>query len=70
MKKKKVLEQKIIVLENEKKELEQKIIDIESKKNTINNEFSHAVHIMKKKYLEKLKIFEEVKNREFKEEEP
>ena len=53
-----------------KKKLEQKIKDIESKKNTINNEFSHAVHIMKKKYLEKLKIFEEVKNREFKEEEP
>ena len=48
---KKVLEQKIIVLEKEKKELEQKIKDIESKKNTIKNELSHAVHIIKKNIL-------------------
>ena len=68
-KKIKELEQKIIVLEKEKKELEQKNKDIESKKNSINNELAHAAHIMKKKYPEKLKIFEEVKNTEFKEEE-
>ena len=43
--------------------------DIEIKKTSINKELSHAVHIMKKKYPEKLKIFEEVKNTEFKEEE-
>ena len=43
------LEQKIIVLEKEKKELKQKNKDIESKKNIINNEPSHAVHILKKK---------------------
>ena len=42
---KKGLEQKIIVLEKEKKELEQKIKDIEIKKSTINNEYTHAVHI-------------------------
>ena len=42
---KKGLEQKITVLEKEKKELEQKINDIEIKKNTINTEFTHAVHI-------------------------
>ena len=42
-KEKKELEQKIIVLEKEKKELEQS-------KNSVNNELSHAVHIIKKKY--------------------
>ena len=56
------------MLEKEKKELEQNIKDIEFKKNTINNELAHAVHIFKTKYPEKLKIFEKVKNTEFKEE--
>ena len=46
---KKGQEQKIIVLEKGKEELEKKRKDVESKKNTINNELSHAVHIMKKK---------------------
>ena len=50
-KEKKGSEQKIIVLEKEKKELEHKIKDIEINKNTINNELSHAVHIMKKNIL-------------------
>ena len=48
---KKGLEQKIIVLEKEKKELEQEKKDIEIKKTNINNELSHAVHIMKKNIL-------------------
>ena len=55
------LDQKIIVLEQKNK-------DTESKKNSINNELSHAVHIMKKKYHEKIKKIEEVKKTEFKEE--
>ena len=55
-------------INKEKKESEQKIKDIQSKKNTINNELAHAVHIIRKKYPEKLKIFEEVKNAVFKEE--
>ena len=45
------LEQKVIVLEKEKKELEQEKKDIEIKKTSINNELSHAVHIMKKNIL-------------------
>ena len=65
-KEKKELEQKIIVLEKEKKELEHNIKDIELKKNTINNELAHTVHIFKIKYPEKLKIYEKVKNTEFK----
>ena len=64
---KKGLEQKIIVLKKEKKELEQNIKDIEMK-NTINNEYAHAVHILKTKYPKKCEIFEKVKNSEFKEE--
>ena len=51
-----------------KKRLEQKTNDTELKKTTINNELTHAVHILKTKYPEKLKIFEKVKNTEFKEE--
>ena len=65
------LEQKVDIVEKEKKELEQKIDIAEKSKNSINNELAHAVHIMKKKYPEKLKIFEESKKSEFKEfEEP
>ena len=63
------LEQKIHILEIEKKELEQKIDTIEKRKNSINNELAHAVHIIPKKYPEKLKIFEESKKSEFKESE-
>ena len=61
---KKGLEQKIIVLEKERKELEQKNKDIEIKMNNVNNELSHAVNLLKKE-LEKLKIYEKVKNTEF-----
>ena len=62
------LKQKIGIVEKEKKELEQKIDIIEKRKNSINNELAHAVHILKKKYPEKSKIFEVSKNSEFKEE--
>ena len=62
------LKQKIDILEKEKKELEQKIHNVELIKNSINNELAHAVHIMKKKYPEKLKIFEESRKSEFKKE--
>ena len=55
-------------INEEKKGLEQKNKDIEIKKNTINNELTHAVNIFKVKYPEKLKIYEKVKNLEFKEE--
>ena len=50
-----------------KDELQNKIKESESQKNSINNELSHVVHIMKKKYPEKLKKFEESKKSEFKE---
>ena len=43
------LKQKIDIVEKEKKELEQKIYIVEKDKNSINNELTHAVHIMKKK---------------------
>ena len=49
------LEQKIDIVEKEKKELEQKIDIVEKSKNSINNELAHAVHIIKKIYLEKIK---------------
>ena len=62
------LKQKIDIVEKEKKELEQKIDIIEKSKNSITNELAHAVHILKKKYPEKLKIFAASKNSEFKEE--
>ena len=61
------MEQKIDILEKEKKELEQKTDIVEKNKNSINNELAHAVRIIKK-YHERLKIFEESKNSEFKEE--
>ena len=52
---------------DEKNELKNKIEKLESEKNYINNELSHAVHIMKRKYPERLKEFEESKKSEFKE---
>ena len=52
-------------------ELEQKIDIVEKSKNSINNELIHAINIIRKKYPEKLEIFEESKESEFKEpEEP
>ena len=52
-------------------ELEQKIDIVGKSKNAINNELAHAVHIIKKNILKKLKIFEESKKLEFQEpEEP
>ena len=62
------LEQKLDILKTEKKELEQKINIVETSSNTINNELTHAVYILKTKYPEKLKIFEAFKNSEFNEE--
>ena len=45
----------------EKDELQNKIKKLESEKNTINNEHSHAVHIMKKKILKNLKNLKKLK---------
>ena len=56
-KEKKELKEKLNVLEKEKKELETKM-------NNVNNQLSHAVNV--KKNPEKLKIYEKVKNTEFK----
>ena len=56
-KEKKELKEKLNVLEKEKKELETKM-------NNVNNQLSHAVNVKKKP--EKLKIYEKVKNTEFK----
>ena len=52
----------------EKDELQNKIKDLENQKH-INNELTHAVHIMKKKFPEKFKKFEEFKKPEFTESE-
>ena len=52
------LEQKIDILKKEKKELEQKINIVETSSNNINNELTHVVYILKKRYPEKLEIFE------------
>ena len=57
-KEKKELKEKINVLKEEKKELETKM-------NNADNELSHAVNLLKKTP-EKLKIYEKVKNTEFK----
>ena len=43
------LEQKIDILNKEKKELEQKINIVETSSNTINNELTHAVYILRTK---------------------
>ena len=59
IKKKKELEQKIIVLEKEKKELEQKINIVEESKNNINNEHRCLI-----KYSKKYKVFEKLKKKE------
>ena len=50
----------------EKDELQNKIKELERQRNSINNELSHAVHIMTKKTLKNFKNLKNLKNQNLK----